>query len=323
MDKTIWKYKPNMIQIEATQGCNRRCTFCGTMGMEKKFYFADLETMEHTARLIGESELNSRILLAGHGEPTLNPNIIEIVKTIRKHLQPINMIHMFTNGTKIVKHPELIDELFEAGLNDLCVDEYTDNQVGSIIKDHVKDKYPIVTMGEKDKKGNSVKVFMDKKPNGKRVAIIPAIDDKDTNVKLSHKLCNHCGAGMEPVKEPIQKRCSVIFRDFFVRWDGNIAMCCNDFRGEYPVVNIKDCKTLQEAYFHPRLESARKYIILGNRASVYPCSICNVSPIRPGLLPDMQAKVKLELPNDEDKMIVNEKREPLSKIEKREWENNV
>lgn len=29
MSATDWPYKPNMVQIETVQGCNRRCKFCG------------------------------------------------------------------------------------------------------------------------------------------------------------------------------------------------------------------------------------------------------------------------------------------------------
>lgn len=125
---------------------------------------------------------------------------------------------------------------------------------------------------------------------------------------------------MEPLGTAMKSKCSIIFRDFFIRWDGNIAICCNDFRGEYSVTNIRHCARLEEAYFHKRLESARKFLIRGDRAAVYPCSVCNVRAIRPGLLPDSAGKVKLGLPTGDDKMIVKLRKEPLAIIEKRKWE---
>ena len=39
MSATDWPYKPNMVQIETVQGCNRRCKFCGTMGIERAFHY--------------------------------------------------------------------------------------------------------------------------------------------------------------------------------------------------------------------------------------------------------------------------------------------
>lgn len=81
MKAKAWIYKPNVVQIEAVQGCNRRCHFCGTMGMERGFHHAEIKTIYHTCELIRTAGLNCRILLAGHGEPTLHPEIVRIVTT--------------------------------------------------------------------------------------------------------------------------------------------------------------------------------------------------------------------------------------------------
>ena len=308
-----WPYKPNMVQIETVQGCNRRCKFCGTMGMERSFHFVALETVEHTCKLIKAAGLNCRILLAGHGEPTLHRQLPQIIKTIRKIL-PQNMIHMFTNGTIITKHPEMVVELFGAGLNDLVFDEYSDSRIGNFVReDAICRSFPIF------EQGSGVPLFAEKKVSQQRICITPPIDGCENTV--SRKLNNHCGAGMPPLKKPMEARCAILFRDFYVRWDGNVAICCNDFRGEYFVVNILNCKTLQEAYFHKRLESARRFIMLGNRSVIHPCNICNAKPIRPGLLPDARGQLRLPMPTAQDYETVRTNTKPLAKIAKREWES--
>lgn len=307
-----WKYKPNMIQIETVQGCNRHCSFCGTAGMEQAFHFAELATIKHTCKLIREADLNCRILLAGHGEPTLHPRLVKIVQIIRRYL-PDNMIHLFTNGTIIAKRPEMVVELFAAGLNDLVFDEYSDSRIGEFVRNN-----SICNGFEIFEQGNGVPLFAEKKKGTQRICITPPIDG-DGNT-ASRKLNNHCGAGMRPLDEPLNAKCAIIFRDMFIRWDGNIAICCNDFRGEYFVTNILNCGTLYEAYFHKRLESARKFIILGNRKAVHPCDVCNAKPIRPGLLPDARGKVKLSAPSSDDYSIVNSNIVPLAKIVNRKWE---
>ena len=307
-----WPYKPNMVQIEVVQGCNRRCKFCGTMGIERTFHFAELETVRHTCKLIRESGLNCRILLAGHGEPTLHPKLPEIIRTIRKTL-PGNMIHLFTNGTIIAKHPEMVIDLFSAGLNDLVFDEYRDSRVGEFVRnDPICRGFPIF------EQGSGVPLFAAKKVGQQRICITPPIDG-DGNT-TSRKLNNHCGAGMRAAKKPIEAKCAILFRDFYVRWDGNIAICCNDFRGEYYVTNILACKTLHEAYFHERLESARRFLMVGDRRAVYPCSVCTAKPIRPGLLPDARGQVAMPKPTAQDYGIVRANTKPLAKIVRREWE---
>lgn len=307
-----WPYKPNTVQIETVQGCNRRCSFCGTRGIERKFYFADIQTISHTCKLIKEAELNCRILLAGHGEPTLHPKLPEIVQTIRNIL-PNNTIHLFTNGTIIQKNPELVIHLFGAGLNDLVFDEYRDSRIGVFVRGN-----EICNMFQIVEQGPGIPLFADKNAKKQRICITPPIDgEKNT---ANRKLVNHCGAGGKALKQPLKCKCSTIFRDFYIRWDGNISICCDDFRGQYHVTNILGCKSLHEAYFHPRLEAARRFIMINNRRPIFPCRICNVKPIRPGLLPDSQGQVKMKLPTAEDYLIVSKRTEPLAKIVKREWE---
>lgn len=312
MQARSWKYRPNTIQIEAVQGCNRRCSFCGTAGMEKVIHKADITTIFHTCELIKAAELNSRILLAGHGEPTLHPEIVKIVRTIRTIL-PNNMIHMFTNGTVIAKKPELTEELFRAGLNDLIFDEYTDSRIGRFVRaDPICQRYEVVEL----KPG--VPLFADKKVKRRRICITPPIDIDKKNA--ARKLVNHCGAGSPPLTEPYNQVCSTIFRDFFIRWDGNIAICCDDFRGEYPVTNILRCRTFEEAWFHERLEAARKFLMAKDRGALHPCCICNTKPIRAGLLPDATGQLTMPTPKQKDREIVTRKYDPLAVIEKRAWE---
>lgn len=309
-DSKKWKYRPNSINIETVQGCNRRCHFCGTMGMEKKIHLASIKTITHTANLIKGANLNCQIRLAGHGEPTLHPDLPKIIKILRATL-PTTPISMFTNGTVIERKPELIDVYFSCGLNNLIVDEYSDHLVGQFIEtDQTCAKYNIV------RQGSGTPMF-NKDYKSKRICIMPPID-MDGNT-INRKLCNHMGAGLPPLKIALQKKCSVIFRELTVRWDGKIAICCNDFRGYYPVTNINDCVLFEHAWFHPRFESARKYLILGDR-SFFPCNVCDVLPNRPAFLPDWKGKVVLDKPSATDREIVTKRYEPCSVIEKREWE---
>lgn len=309
-DSSTWEYKPNSINIETVQGCNRRCTFCGTMGMEKKLHFVELPTVVHTVNLIKNANLKCRIRLAGHGEPLLHPEISKIISIIRLYL-PKHPITLFTNATVIEKRPEIVDELFNAGLNNLLVDEYSDHRVGEFVRNNeICKKYHIVEQGA------GTRMF-EVTYKDKRICIVPPIDgDKNT---INRKICNQCGAATPPLKQPVNKRCSVVFREITVRNDGNVAMCCNDFRGYYKVANILDYQELVDLWFHERFESARKYLIKGDR-SFFPCNVCDVRPSRPGLLPDWNGKVKLEEPTDADREVVTRNSEPLAVIEKREWE---
>lgn len=304
------EYYPFCVQIELVQGCNRECDFCGTKGIERKFHYTAPETIMHIASLLKNANFNGRILLAGHGEPTLHPQLPMLVNILHKVL-PKAHITMFTNGYGVFRNPELLHKYFSSGGDAVMFDEYSDNRIYSAVKG-----LPGIERYKVELLRDGVQLF-DRKEKRKRVIIAPPID---LNSKaMNRKLCNHCGAGMPPTKQPTEKVCSIIFRDFFIRWDGNIAICCNDFRGEYPVTNIFECETFEQAYYHPRLESARKRLMKKDRA-FGPCRKCNVVPLRPGLLPDKAGKMIMPEPTEEDYKITEMKMEPLAVIRKREWE---
>lgn len=314
MDEKYWICAPYSINIETVQGCNRRCSFCGTMGMEKKLHFLSDEVLLHTLSLIKGANYSPRIRLAAHGEPTLHKNLANIIKAIRHYL-PNSPISLFTNGTVIEKNPSLIDDYFRAGLNNLIVDEYSDHRVGEFIRSEpICQKYSIVEQGH----GTSLLIEgVDSKV--KRICITPPIDgDKNT---MNRKLCNQLGAALPPLEKPlIGKKCTVIFREMTVRWDGNIAICCNDFRGYYYVTNILDHATLEEVWFHPRFESARRILFTRNR-NFFPCNRCDVLGNRVGLLPRINSKDRsYPAPTEKDWEIVRKHYEPLAVIEKRPWE---
>ena len=201
--------------------------------------------------------------------------------------------------------------MLAAGLNDLIIDEYTDTRgIGTAIAKYAPEIECV-------RQGAGVPMYAPKDYKARRICINKPIEFEDNT--LSRKLCNHCGAGMKPLKKPESRMCSIIFRDLLIRWDGNIAICCNDFRGEYPVCNILKCQTLRQAFLHERLEAARKFLMQKKRC-FHPCDICDVKPIRPGLLPDANGKLTMPLPTEADAQIVKERRQPLAVPIRREWE---
>ncbi len=305
-----WICKPNSVNIETVQGCNRRCVFCGTMGMEKKIRYITDEILRHAVRLIAESGLTPRIRLAGHGEPTLHPRLPTLVNIVRRGL-PRSPISLFTNGTVIEKRPELVDALFMAGLNNLIVDEYSDHRVGAFVRnDPTCRRYRIVEQG-------AGVPLLEVKPTERRICIVPPIDgDKNT---INRQICNQLGAATPPLERPMMKKCTVIFRELTVRHDGNVAICCNDFRGYYFVTNILRHRSLEEVWLHPRFEAARRFLYLGDR-SFFPCNRCDVLGNRVGLLPDSQGQKDMPLPTEADAAVVRKVYPPLAVVVKRKWE---
>lgn len=311
---------PFTIQIEPTEGCNLGCSFCGLRGMREKgttpWKFMTLETAEKIAKSISRVNWTSKIIFAMHGEPTLNPQLFEIIELFRKYL-PNNIFHIISNGYNFVHGDltpiEYVRKLEKSGINHILLDNYSPNGDWSKVVDSVGDNYEILYL-DKDK---TPMFRSDKKFN---IIILPPI--VTTKISFVRNLKNHCGAAFPLDDSFNEKRCAVPFRELSFRWDGNVALCCDDFRGQYPIANINDFEDIVELWNHERFQAAR--IMLYNaRRSFVPCKGCSNVSMRIGLLPDKLGKddmPEIHTLIEEYCQMISKEESPLSKIVKREWE---
>lgn len=288
---------PFSIQIEFTEGCNRGCNFCGLRGMRKTgtepFYFMSKATATHIAEEISRVGWHSRIIFSMHGEPTLNKNWLRLIKLFRKKLPDAKM-SLMTNGYEIVKHKSdlnaYIDEIKATGLNDLIIDMYTPNDDGHKIKaacDAKDIEYSILGKGI-PLYGNSSKKF--------RILFNPPIQT-DEGAAINRHLCNHCGAAAPLDFSYEGKRCARPFREMTFRYDGSVALCCNDFRGQYRIGNIM-ATDIAELWQSKRFQAARILLYAGERSAFVPCKGCNALSHRVGLLPDLKGLQEMPEPTN-------------------------
>lgn len=321
MDKNALPYYPNTIKIEFTQGCNRHCKFCGTQGIAD-VNFLQRDTLEKILYIVSTANRKFRIELGMHGEPLLNPNTMEYLAYIKQVL-PKCFIQLITNGDKIRDNAYSIKALLEF-VDDLAMDvydEYDFDKIKAYAK-QLKTEYPNVSV---EIMQNGVSFYAEKKKGVKRILLIPPLDLQSNLNVVSRTLSTHCGAGIDPKSVLIKKdkRCHMPFRQLAFRYDGNVCFCCDDFRGELPIVNVmdKDVKHFADVWWHPRFNAFRRILFHEGRHLI-PCSNCNARGNRLGLLPDPMGKLTLRKPSEEDYTLWKEalKEGPLAKIRKREWE---
>lgn len=319
------QHPPYSIEIEPTEGCNLGCSFCGLRGMRKKgttpWYFMTLVKAEETARKIAEAGWKSTIYFCGHGEPTLNKNLLEIIRIFRKHL-PNNVFSLVTNGYGfkhgIFEIKSFFDELEKLHFNDVIFDVYSDNGDWTAI-DEITDRYDIKIIGRDGEKYNYYGKNM-------RVSIYPLEVDK--NGRLFRIMDNHCGAASpeDYSERRVNKRCQKPFRLLFIRWDGQVCLCCDDFRGQYKIGNVSDFDTITELWNSPAFQAARIMLFIGKR-EFKPCYGCSYSPVRAGLLPDPSAKDKDVMPKKMTPEVIEVLRDSYDKegstsIFRRKWETD-
>lgn len=130
---------PNTIKIEPTEGCNLACWFCAIQTIRNNgasretqthgkasgpFKFMTPETAERISMEVARVGWTPRFEIAGRGEPTANLNLVKIVAALRKH-NPRSYILLTTNGSGLARNLKRIQELFEAGVSTIALDDYT------------------------------------------------------------------------------------------------------------------------------------------------------------------------------------------------------
>lgn len=313
-DKPILREQeaPFSIQVEFTEGCNRGCGFCGLQGMrehgKEPFYFMQPETAERIADEIVRIGWNSRIIFSMHGEPTLNKNYLKYIKLFRSKL-PNAVMSIMTNAYELAKEEKHIGvkiKLFEkAGINDLIVDMYAPKDDGHKVLEYCEQngiEHQILGAGV-PLYGNSSKKF--------RILFNPPIQT-DEGAAINRHLCNHCGAAAPLDFSYDGKRCARPFREMTFRYNGNVALCCNDFRGQYPIGNIMD-RDIDDIWQDEKFYAARVMLYAGDRKFT-PCLGCNALSHRVGLLPDLKGSYRMEDVTDEIRKLANsvaKENEPL------------
>lgn len=312
---------PFAIQVELTEGCNLGCSFCGLQGMREKgtkpWYFMTKEIAEDISSKIAKASWTAKIIFAMHGEPTLNPDIFDIIKIFRKNL-PDNVFHIISNGYKFVHNKQMtpveyVEALRDAGINHILLDNYTPDGDWSKVVKSVGDKHEILYL-DKDK---TPMFRTDRKFN---IIILPPI--VDVKISFVRNFVNFCGTAAPLDDSYNNRRCTKPFRELSIRHDGNVSICCDDFRGTYFIGNIQEYDSIVDLWNNERFQAARIMLYHGRR-DFKPCKGCNAVTMRVGLLPDQKGKDKMpEITEDVEAFCEAIGMEGyMSKIiVKREWE---
>lgn len=284
--------KPYKFEIELTEGCNLFCEFCAirTFWKNKEDRILKFMTID-LANQLSES-INSftgdkiRIDFAAHGEPTLNPNLFDIISSFRNNV-PKAQIVLTTNGVTLRKNGlKYVSELFDKGINIIYMSNYNNNNDSWL---NEIDGVDVVNFYDCDKKkynpyyyhGNKTKWILKLGTIRDQTSIIQRrFDNMGGNVDfaLVEKY------GIKKVNIPLQKNCSHPFHDMVIDYDGTVVGCCLDWKremimGKFPEETVHDI-WFGEGYNLLRILLSRKNRNFGL------CSKCDYfGGVRLGLLP--------------------------------------
>jgi radical SAM protein with 4Fe4S-binding SPASM domain len=303
---------PFSVTFELTEGCNLSCPMCAVQAIQEKqgkgMKYMAMETIENAMQQIRDLKWNCRIGFAMRGEPSLHPRCAEMIAIVRMH-RPRCHITMLTNGGGLVRKPgpvENVRRLFDAGVNVLGLDDYENVNLVSKIIESIELEHGKLESGKYSEAGFNFFRYPEdlrgnphqRRPRGTRMLV--QIRDimaqaADKKIGTHGKVFNYAGLAFPPNETMAGKRCHQPFRQLAIRYDGSVAVCCNDWLGEYKCGNVLT-DGVAGVWQGAAMGAAREMLIRGKR-EMRPCKGCDHRSYRVGLLPDLLGKGKLHRPD--------------------------
>lgn len=243
------------IEINPTELCNRQCSFCPRYD-PKLYPNRNLNMNAFTAEILTEqlkeSDFTGDIHITGFGEPTLNPNILELISIFSRNF----FTEMITNGDRLLKGKMHHRELYNAGLQSLIVDCYDDeNQYNEMLENLATCDVPY------------------------RVR-----EHYDTGEEKLITLYNFNNRAGTLYKETNSNPCYLPFYKTFLDWNGDVRICCNDWSREQPSFGNIHEEHFADIWMSNDFIKVRQELIQGNRQNLAACKNCNINGMQQGEL---------------------------------------
>jgi radical SAM protein with 4Fe4S-binding SPASM domain len=227
------------IQIENTAYCNRKCPWCP----QSKLDFGpddrmDWKTLEKVVKDLVEMNYQGRIHPYGNGEPLTDSDFIKRVRYIKNRL-PKSHMYIATNGD-YVGNAFSFDDMFMSGINEIQVNYYDDNNK------HLK--YYISSNGNQIyhyNVGDLRETFYNRAGN-----------IKITNI-ITYESCWWPG------------------RKLFINYQGDMLVCCSDWKYEDVVGNVHELP-INELANSPKIKMYQDKLADNKSHELPLCSQCNL-----------------------------------------------
>lgn len=240
------------ITINPTELCNRTCHFCPRH--DPKIYpNKNLHMSEETVKLLSAQLKNikykNKIIWSGNGEPLLNKSLLNLIKIISNDNPQLRVHELHTNGDTLSK--DLINNLYLAGINHIMVSIY-DGEESFKKFTRLFDKY-------------DPSIYTLRKSYYDNLDLTNFTNRGGTTKLNSHLKFN-------------KNKCYLPFYKLFIDWNGDIMLCCEDWRKitkDILKLNI-NTHSIEEIWMSKLFNEYRKKLKNGDR-SLNPCNSCNIN----------------------------------------------
>jgi len=285
--KPLGRYGPWVWAVEFVRGCNFKCWHCSArvFPSDGVHRYMSRETWESMFKIAAECTPNGRLELGQCGEPTLHPELYEMLELGRK-TSPTTQQLIHTNGSNVLSGKVSLGKMFDAGLNTVVFDVYSkkdwfvDLAKKSGAEWYLYDDHKIGSPNHR----NAWSYAND--PDMKLVVIRDCPEKRMRWRKFGRMstFLNHIDwkvampKGLVPVRESYERKCTIPMRFSTVDYEGNYLFCCIDFLCESGGLlgNVKDGpEGFKRYWFGELMQSIRKRLHNKDRSGIPYCSQCN------------------------------------------------
>lgn len=274
---------PLHLDIETTNVCNLKCPMCPRTILLQKHEFSEqgYMTKEDFKNIIDQAVENEiySIKLNYLGEPMLHKDVVWQVEYAKK--VGITDVMMNSNGSLLTK--QLGEDLLKAGLDKLFIsfdsispDIYERQRKGTSLGTVVNNLYEFIKLRNEKYPNTHVRVSMIMYKTDEWLAQFEGLKAMWKN------LVDAVGYGFYVERDydyvdiyPKVKGfyCEQLFQRMFLKYNGNVTVCCVDDQDEYIVGNWKKEK-LKDIWNSPSYKNIRKKHLEGNYMDISMCSKC-------------------------------------------------
>lgn len=234
----------SQVLIETRTDCNKRCSFC-----PQSFYKRTVESMKWTVYKkiidsLAEIGFAGRIALLVSNEPLLEHRLLKMIKYAKKN-SPRFFLDITTNG--VLLSMAKLDELFSAGLDNININDYRNDR--EVEPDKVSD--------------NLIEIVENFRSNPK-----VSYNARSTNEVLP----NYAGVIPQDYNAQDYGFCNFPFRKLVFSVNGDVLLCCNDFKQETNFGSIISDSILS-IWNSPKLNAFRLSLLDDKRIGL--CKNCN------------------------------------------------
>jgi radical SAM protein with 4Fe4S-binding SPASM domain len=237
------------IDINPTELCNRKCTFCPRVDASEypnQNLHMSVEMATKIAAELKDLNYKGGVVFSGYGEPLLNPLISDIVREFGDEIHT----ELVTNGDKLSL--KIVTSLFDSGLDVLIISMYDGP--------HQIEEF--------------TKIFNDLNvPESKYI-----LRDRwyDTSMDFGLKLTNRGGTISHENQQNIDtsRPCFYTHYSMMIDWNGDVMLCVQDWNKKVKFGNVFS-NSLFSIWRKNNINKYRKMLGKGFR-KLAPCNKCDV-----------------------------------------------